>query len=238
VDPGTLNAARTAFSTTLPNAMRQGATGVTTQAQAMNRGAVNALSNLPNKFRSIGENAGNALAEGIESAIPAATAAADELVAQAERAANARAKIESPSKVWIGIGKYLGAGLVIGMEKSTTSVIGASSDLMGSAIDAVSTAKFFDTGQGAITSLVDGMESKYTSVTKSLDGLSSSMGSVDLSADVQKRVYTANANDLAATSTDGAGAGRTLIYNAAPTSDQLSDEEALFEAGNRARMLL
>jgi hypothetical protein len=117
-------------------------------------------------------------------------------------------------------------------------VIGASSDLMGSAIDAVSTAKFFDTGQGAITSLVAAMESKYTSVTQSLDGLSSSMGSVDLSADVQKRVYTANANDLAATSTDGAGAGRTLIYNAAPTSDQLSDEEALFEAGNRARMLL
>jgi phage-related protein len=236
VDPASFGAARTALTTTLPAAMKTGSTATAAEARALNSSIVSALSNLPSKLGSIGKNAGQSLASGLASAIPAATSSANKLVAQADRAARARAQINSPSKVFREIGLGLGEGLIQGMDRSQVATAAAASDLMGVAIDAAPTLELFHAGADAITSLVSGMESKYSSVTRSLDGLSSSMADVGLTGSVEKRVFTAAAGDLAATGTDGAPVNQ-LNYYAAETAEVIDSEEALFEAAQRARMV-
>lgn len=236
VDPASMAAATAALRTTLPAAMTQGSTATTAAATKLSTGIQGALAGLPAKLKTIGTNAGNSLAAGLESAVGAATAAADKLVAQADRAARARAKINSPSKVFREIGLGLGEGLVQGMDRSHSVTAQAASALMGAAIDASPTLQLYRAGAEAITSLVDGMESKYSSVTRSLDGLSQSMSGVGLEASVDRRVYTVASGDLAATGTEGAG-GPTLIYHAAETSGVIESEEALFQAAQRARMV-
>ena len=67
------------------------------------------------KFYSIGQNAVRGLVDGINSLIGLARARAAELMHIAQKAAEAKAKVKSPSRVWRQIGQYLGEGLVLGM---------------------------------------------------------------------------------------------------------------------------
>ena len=72
---------------------------------------------------------GQGLADGMRSQLGAVAAAANELVAQADKAARAKAKIHSPSRVFAEIGGFLGQGMAVGMN-STQGVIASASDAM------------------------------------------------------------------------------------------------------------
>jgi hypothetical protein len=74
-------------------------------------------------MRSAGAMIGQGLAAGMMSALGAVTAAANALVAQAERAAQAKAKIHSPSRLFRDeVGIYLGQGMAVGIDRSVKYV--------------------------------------------------------------------------------------------------------------------
>ena len=67
-------------------------------------------------MRYAGSMIGQGLAQGMYSALGAVTAAANALVAQAERAAQAKAKIHSPSRLFRdNVGKYIAQGVAVGI---------------------------------------------------------------------------------------------------------------------------
>lgn len=72
---------------------------------------------------------GAGLAAGIRSQIGAVAAAANELVAQANRAARAAAQIHSPSRLFAEVGSFIGQGMAVGMD-STRGLISQSSRAM------------------------------------------------------------------------------------------------------------
>lgn len=78
---------------------------------------------------SAGAMIGQGLAAGMQSAVGAVAAAANALVAQADRAARAKAKIHSPSRLFAEIGGFIGQGMAVGMD-STQSLIADSSAAM------------------------------------------------------------------------------------------------------------
>ena len=104
-------------------------------ATAVTNAAASGIGSLWGRFYNTGKNAADGLAAGIYAGLGAARAAADRLMAEAEKAANARAKIKSPSRVFMGIGEYLGEGLAIGMGNTRAEVSRASSDLAGTTFD-------------------------------------------------------------------------------------------------------
>lgn len=104
-------------------------------ATAVMNAAASGIGSLWGRFYNTGKNAADGLAAGIYAGLGAARAAADRLMAEAEKAANARAKIKSPSRVFMGIGEYLGEGLAIGMNNTRAEVSKASSNLAGATFD-------------------------------------------------------------------------------------------------------
>lgn len=78
---------------------------------------------------SAGVYIGMGLANGIRSQVSAVSAAAAQLAAAADRAIQAKARIGSPSKVTAKDGKFIGEGLVIGMESMYRSVEKAAAGL-------------------------------------------------------------------------------------------------------------
>lgn len=78
------------------------------------------------QFQYVGAMIGQGLAEGMYGALGEVTAAADALVSQANRAAQAKAKIHSPSRLFRDeVGYYIGAGIAVGITKSTANVVSA-----------------------------------------------------------------------------------------------------------------
>ena len=74
-------------------------------------------------MRGVGAMIGQGLAQGMYSALGAVTAAANALVAQAERAAQAKAKIHSPSRLFRdNVGRYIAQGIAVGIEQNTSDV--------------------------------------------------------------------------------------------------------------------
>ena len=78
---------------------------------------------------SAGAMIGQGLAAGMQSEVGAVAAAANTLVAQADRAARAKAKIHSPSRLFAEIGGFIGQGMAVGMN-STQGAIASASDAM------------------------------------------------------------------------------------------------------------
>ena len=75
-------------------------------------------------MRYIGSMIGQGLASGMYSALGAVTAAANALVAQAERAAQAKAKIHSPSRLFRdNVGRYIAQGIAVGIEQNSSDVV-------------------------------------------------------------------------------------------------------------------
>lgn len=72
---------------------------------------------------------GQGLADGMRSQLGAVAAAANALVAQADKAARAKAKIHSPSRLFAEIGGFIGQGMAVGMN-STQGVIASASEAM------------------------------------------------------------------------------------------------------------
>ena len=85
-------------------------------------------------MRYAGSMIGQGLAQGMYSALGAVTAAANALVAQAERAAQAKAKIHSPSRLFRdNVGKYIAQGVAIGILADAHKV----DDAMGDVFDQI-----------------------------------------------------------------------------------------------------
>ena len=97
-------------------------------SSAINQAAAIAQSGVGPMY-SAGAMIGQGLAAGMQSAVGAVAAAANALVAQADRAARAKAKIHSPSRLFAEIGGFIGKGMAVGMD-STQSLIADSSAAM------------------------------------------------------------------------------------------------------------
>ncbi|MEX2784442.1 tape measure protein [Streptococcus sp. H49] len=80
--------------------------------------------NSANTMHNIGLRIGQGLASGMYSALGAVTAAADALVAEAERAAQAKAQIHSPSRLFRdNVGRYIAEGIAVGIKDNANSVV-------------------------------------------------------------------------------------------------------------------
>lgn len=133
----------------MTNVVRQSASQMTQAGQQAGRGvstgitngirsgigsATSAMSSMVNSIRSagmrgvstmryVGSMISQGLASGMYSALGAVTAAANALVYQAERAARARARIHSPSRLFRdNVGRYIAQGIAVGIEKNTSDV--------------------------------------------------------------------------------------------------------------------
>lgn len=85
-------------------------------------------------MRSIGAYIGQGLASGMMASLGSVTAAANALVAQAERAAQAKAKIHSPSRLFRdNVGRYIAQGVAVGIEKDSYTV----NDALGAMYDKI-----------------------------------------------------------------------------------------------------
>lgn len=101
---------------------------VTTQ-QAMNQ-AVNAVRSARSQMVSAGQFMAQGVAEGMLAALPSITAAANRIVAEANRAAKAAADIRSPSHLFRDeVGKFITMGVAVGIERNTGYVDTALSGL-------------------------------------------------------------------------------------------------------------
>lgn len=92
------------------------------------------------KFHTVGSNLVAGLIRGINSQMGSLEYAVEQLEAKAERAVKAKAKIQSPSKVWDKIGSYLGLGLARGVTNSASVVVKASENLAEVSTDAMNSA--------------------------------------------------------------------------------------------------
>lgn len=113
-------------------------TGKATSAvQSMISSVRNSAASSANQFQSVGAMIGAGLATGMYSALGQVRAAADALVSEANRAAQAKAKIHSPSRLFRDeVGWYIGAGIAVGITKSTANVVGATKQLTNKTLDA------------------------------------------------------------------------------------------------------
>lgn len=104
-------------------AFRSSATQLVTAAQSAVNQAVSVVRAGYGSMVSAGNYIGQGLAVGMRQALSAVTAAANELVAQAERAAQAKAKINSPSHLFRDeVGWWIGLGIAKGIDNSAPEV--------------------------------------------------------------------------------------------------------------------
>ena len=90
-------------------------------------------------MRYVGAMIGQGLAQGMYSALGAVTAAANALVAQAERAAQAKARIHSPSRLFRdNVGRYIPQGMAVGILADAHKV----DDAMGNVYDQIRAFKY------------------------------------------------------------------------------------------------
>ncbi|HET1203718.1 TPA: hypothetical protein VQN36_000697 [Streptococcus pneumoniae] len=102
---------------------------VTLMQSAINT-VVNTVNNGRSRMISAGQYMSEGLAVGMRNALLAVTAAANALVAEAERAAQAKAKINSPSHLFRDeVGWWIGAGVAKGIDQSTVKVDEAMTDM-------------------------------------------------------------------------------------------------------------
>ena len=110
-------------SSQMVTAMRSAGTQMVTAAHSMVNQTVSAVRNGRGAMQSAGYYMAQGLAVGMKSALPEVTAAANQLVAQAEKAAQAKAKIHSPSRLFRDeVGWWIGAGISVGIDKSADLV--------------------------------------------------------------------------------------------------------------------
>lgn len=112
-------------------------------------------------------------AQGMSSCLGQIEAAASRMVSAAEKAIRAKAQIHSPSKLTKKDGRYIAAGLAIGIRNGISSVKSASKILAKTAIETMTKAtksrKYEDAASGAIDKYKTSMDNKVSSITKSLN---------------------------------------------------------------------
>lgn len=125
---GVVSAVRSGMSRAASAARAGGAQISSAVRSALNQ-AIAAARSAAGAMQSAGAMIGAGLAAGIRSQIGAVAAAANELVAQANRAARAAAQIHSPSRLFAEVGSFIGQGMAVGMD-STRGLISQSSRAM------------------------------------------------------------------------------------------------------------
>lgn len=112
-------------------------------------------------------------AQGMSSCLGQIEAAASRMVSAAEKAIRAKAQIHSPSRMTKKDGRYIAAGLAIGIKNGISNVKSASKALAKTAIDTMKKAtksrKYEDAASNAVSKYKDSMNSKVSSITKSLN---------------------------------------------------------------------
>nr|DAO25499.1 MAG TPA: tail tape measure [Caudoviricetes sp.] len=112
-------------------------------------------------------------AQGMSSCLGQIEAAASRMVSAAEKAIRAKAQIHSPSRMTKKDGRYIAAGLAIGIRNGISSVKSASKTLAKTAINTMKKAtksrKYEDAASNAIDKYKTSMNNKVSSITKSLN---------------------------------------------------------------------
>lgn len=112
-------------------------------------------------------------AQGMSSCLGQIEATASRMVSAAEKAIRAKAQIHSPSRMTKKDGRYIAAGLAIGIKNGISNVKSASKALAKTAIDTMKKAtksrKYEDAASNAVSKYKDSMNSKISSITKSLN---------------------------------------------------------------------
>lgn len=125
---GVVSAVRSGMNRAAAAAKTGGAQISAAVRSALNQ-AIAAARSAAGAMQEAGVMIGQGLANGIRSQVGAVAAAANELVAQANRAARAAAQIHSPSRLFAEVGSFIGQGLAVGMD-STRGLISQSSRAM------------------------------------------------------------------------------------------------------------
>lgn len=125
---GVVSAVRSGMSRAASAARAGGAQISAAVRSALNQ-AIAAARSAAGAMQAAGVMIGQGLANGIRSQVGAVAAAANELVAQANRAARAAAQIHSPSRLFAEVGSFIGQGMAVGMD-STRGLISQSSRAM------------------------------------------------------------------------------------------------------------
>ena len=108
----------------ITNGIRSGIGSATAAMSAMLSSIRSTAMSGVSSMRYAGRMIGQGLAQGMYSALGAVTAAANALVAQAERAAQAKAKIHSPSRLFRdNVGRYIAQGIAVGIEQNSSDVV-------------------------------------------------------------------------------------------------------------------
>lgn len=129
--------------------------------------AVSAGRSAAASMHSVGVMIGAGLANGMRSQVGAVAAAADALVAQADRAARAKAKIHSPSRLFAEVGDFIGQGLAKGIDGTQSLIAHSSEGLIDSAYAAVNAS----TGEGFGDSLASGFMTAYGAIMQVVEAL-------------------------------------------------------------------
>lgn len=125
---GVVSAVRSGMNRAAAAARAGGAQISAAVHSALNQ-AIAAARSAAGAMQAAGVMIGQGLANGIRSQVGAVAAAANELVAQANRAARAAAQIHSPSRLFAEVGSFIGQGMAVGMD-STRGLISQSSRAM------------------------------------------------------------------------------------------------------------
>ena len=131
-----LSAAR-AWVSQLASGIRSGAGQAASAVRSCVSSAVSAARGAAGQFVSAGRSMIQGLISGIKSAAASVASAARSVVQGAINAAKSALKINSPSKVFIEIGKFTGEGFVVGMDRTAGAVANSAASLADSAISNV-----------------------------------------------------------------------------------------------------
>lgn len=119
------------------SAIQSGIGRASSAARSIISGVRSALSSGIGAMRSIGSSMISGLIGGISSMASSVASKARSVVQGAINAAKSALKINSPSKVFIGIGKYTGEGFIKGLDSYAGKVKNSTSDLANTAIEAM-----------------------------------------------------------------------------------------------------
>ncbi|MBF1187625.1 MAG: tape measure protein [[Eubacterium] sulci] len=166
------------LNVTILTGMMQAANGVRSAAGVAHAGGVY-----------VGSMISQGVAAGIRAHLGSVIAATNEIVAQAERAARAKAKIKSPSRLFAAnVGKYIPQGVAMGIAKEMPKSIAKMSKTFGDA--------FSEVGGNAI----DHANSMATAVSEAVNGvgqlLDDSLADMDYKPTITPVVDTTNLDKL------------------------------------------
>lgn len=131
-----MNVIKSSISSSMRGAASAARSGMAQVASAVRSGiqaAVAAGRSGASQMRSIGVMIGQGLAQGMQSQVGAVAAAANALVSEANKAARAKAKVHSPSRLFAEIGGFIGQGLALGMDSTKNIVAKSGSALINAA---------------------------------------------------------------------------------------------------------